>query len=232
MEGVTATGACKAFLECDHDRPVCKTACSSQEFCGTDCECHRSRDAAPDLVISRERLANEILFDAIDVSATSCSVAEACVGGTGLRRLLRFSVEAMNQGQADLNVPAPDARPDLFHFSTCHGHYHFEGFARYALLDMAGNPVLFGSKQAYCMEDTQRIADGPGVQCEKKYDCTNQGIQAGWSDLYGNALDCQWLDITDIAPGDYQLSVTVNPGHQFEETSFDNNTATVPVTIP
>ncbi|MSP60807.1 MAG: hypothetical protein EXR72_10790 [Myxococcales bacterium] len=62
--------------------------------------------------------------------------------------------------------------------------------------------------------------------------CDNQGIQAGWSDLYGNALDCQWLDVTGIPSGNYQLRVSLNPSHAFEEASFDNNTATVPVTIP
>ena len=40
----------------------------------------------------------------------------------------------------------------------------------------------------------------------KEYDCSNQGIQAGWSDLYGNSLDCQWLDVTDVPPGDYFLA--------------------------
>lgn len=65
------------------------------------------------------------------------------------------------------------------------------------------------------------------------HDRTARG-QAGlhhWSDLYGNALDCQWLDVTGFA-GTYQLRVTVNPARAFEEGSFDNNTTTVPVTIP
>lgn len=229
---VTATGACKAFTVCDHDQPTCKTACSSQEYCGTDCECHRARDPRPDLVIDEARLADEILFDTLEVNPASCAVAEACVNGTGLRRLLRFSVQAVNQGQADLRVPPPSNRPDLFDYSECHGHYHFQGFARYELLDAAGNVVLTGRKQAYCMEDTERVADGPGVACDKKYDCSNQGIQAGWSDIYGNALDCQWLDITELPAGDYALRVSVNPSRTFEEVSYDNNTATVPVTIP
>jgi len=162
-------------------------------------------------VVDEARLADEILFDTLEVSPASCAVAEACVNGTGLRRLLRFSVQAVNQGQADLRVPPPSNRPDLFDYSECHGHYHFQGFARYELLDGAGNVVLTGRKQAYCMEDTERVADGPGVACDKKYDCSNQGIQAGWSDIYGNALDCQWLDITGLPAGDYALRVSVNP---------------------
>jgi hypothetical protein len=99
------------------------------------------------------------------------------------------------------------------------------------LLDKDGNTVLTGRKQAYCMEDTQQIALGPNVGCSKLYTCEDQGIQAGWSDLYGNTLDCQWLDITNTPPGDYFIQVVLNPGRQFEEVSFDNNTAKVPVTI-
>jgi hypothetical protein len=229
---VTATGACKSFLACDHEKPVCKVACSSQEFCGTDCECHRLSESLGDLVVDQKRLRDEILFDNVTFSDSSCAIVENCVGGPGLRRLLRFSVEAVNQGNGTLTVPTPASRPDLFEFSPCHGHYHFKGFASYALLDLAGNVVLTGKKLAYCMEDTVQAIKGPQIACDKKYDCSTQGIQAGWSDLYGNALDCQWLDITGITPGAYQLSVTVNPSRTFQEVSFDNNTSVVPVTIP
>ena len=229
---VVATGACKSFAVCDHDRPTCKTACSSTEFCGTDCLCHRRRDLLPDLVVSRTRLRDEILFDEKSFSEASCAIVESCVNGPGLRKLLRFSVEAINQGQTTLTVPAPAQRPDLFEWSPCHGHYHFKGFASYALLDMNGAVVMRGKKLAYCMEDTIRAISGPQIGCSKKYDCSNQGIQPGWSDLYGNALDCQWLDITGVPAGQYQLSVTVNPSRLFEEISFDNNSAVVNVAIP
>ena len=226
------TGTCETFAACDHDAPTCEGGCPERSFCGTDCECHAIDDPLPDLVINEQRLADEILFDHVDVRESSCSYVEQCVGGLGDRRVLRFSVEAINQGQATLTVPPPEERPDLFQFSTCHGHYHFGGFASYELLDAAGRVVVTGRKQAYCMEDTIQVAQGPDVGCSKVYDCYNQGIQAGWSDLYGNTLDCQWLDITGIVPGNYQLQVSLNPNHSFQEVTFDNNTATVPVVIP
>jgi hypothetical protein len=229
---VPLTGACEAFAACDHDNPTCAGGCPARSFCGSDCACHSIDDPLPDLVINRERLADEILFDRINVRESSCSYVEQCVGGLGERRVLRFSVEAVNQGQATLTVPPPEERPDLFLFSACHGHYHFGGFARYELLDGAGNALVTGRKQAYCMEDTIQVAQGPDVGCSKVFDCYNQGIQAGWSDLYGNTLDCQWLDITDIPPGDYRLKVSLNPSRELEEITFDNNTAVVPVTIP
>lgn len=229
---VPANGQCQAFAICDHELPVCDPPCGAGQFCGTDCACHGVTDPMPDLVVNAQRLKDEILFDQIVVDEKSCAVAEGCVSGTGTRKLLRFSVEAVNQGQALLSVPPPPERPDLFKFSNCHGHYHFQGFATYGLLDKDGTEVLEGRKQAYCMEDTIQFHEGPNVACAKNHSCQDQGIQPGWSDLYGNALDCQWLDITDIPPGDYQIRVSVNPNRAFEEISLDNNTAVVPVTIP
>jgi hypothetical protein len=229
---VPATGTCEMFAACDHMHPTCPGGCPARSFCGTDCACHSIDDPLPDLVINEKRLASEILFDHVNVRGSSCSLVEQCVGGLGDRRVLRFSVEAINQGQATLMMPPPDQRPDLFQFSTCHGHYHFSGFASYELLDVQGHVLALGRKQSYCMEDTVQVTQGPEVGCSKIYDCYNQGIQAGWSDLYGNALDCQWLDITDIAPGNYQLKVSLNPNQAFQEVTFDNNTAIVPVTIP
>jgi hypothetical protein len=229
---VLATGLCQSFPECNHMKPSCSPGCGESEFCGTDCACHPVNGPLPDLVVDAQRLKNEILFDNVFVTENSCARVEECVTGTGNRRVLRFSVEAINQGFATMTVPPPADRPDLFTFSPCHGHFHFSGFASYALLDTQGRTVLNGRKQAYCMEDTQRVVEGPSVQCSKEFNCDNQGIQRGWSDLYGNTLDCQWLDITDVQPGQYQIQVTLNPARALQELTLDNNTAIVPVTIP
>jgi hypothetical protein len=229
---VPATGTCETFAQCDNMRPTCSPGCGPGEFCGTDCACHAVTASLPDLIVDSNRLKDEILFDTVFVTENSCARVEECVTGTGARRVLRFSVEAINQGFETVTVPPPADRPDLFTFSPCHGHFHFSGFAFYALLNGKGETVLTGRKQAYCMEDTQRISVGPQVPCSKQYNCETQGIQRGWSDLYGNTLDCQWLDITGVAPGDYQLKVVLNPARSFQEVSLDNNTAIVPVTIP
>ncbi|MDY7225460.1 lysyl oxidase family protein [Hyalangium rubrum] len=229
---VPLTGKCETFAKCDHLRPTCEPGCGEGQFCGSDCQCHGVRAPLPDLMVDEARLKDEILFDTVFVTENSCAKVEECVSGTGARRVLRFSVEAVNQGFATLTVPQPAERPDLFTLSPCHGHYHFSGFASYALLDGQGRTVLNGRKQAYCMEDTQRVAMGPDVPCSKRFNCDNQGIQRGWSDLYGNTLDCQWLDITDVPPGDYRLQVTLNPTRAFQELTLDNNTTSVPVTIP
>lgn len=229
---VDHVGVCKAFWQCDHMKPTCPQPCASGEYCGTDCACHKVSSKKPDLIVAEQRLRDEIVFERREFRDGSCAIIEGCVAGPGSRRLLRFTVEAANQGLAAFEPPAPKSRPDLFQFSPCHNHWHFLGFALYELVDLQGNVVLTGRKQAYCMEDTVQYFSSPSVPCSTKYSCDNQGVQPGWSDIYSNDLDCQWLDITDITPGTYKLRVAVNPSRFFDEVTFDNNVTEVTVEIP
>lgn len=160
-------------------------------------------------------------------SVGHCAIAEGCAQ-PGVRTLLRFATETWNVGEADLVLGDP-CNNELFHFHDCHGHYHMEDYADYRLVDDQ-SIVLMGFKSSFCLLDSVRI--DPCASLVAVYNCTNQGLQVGWGDRYGAWLDCQWIDITGVAGGDYTLEIEVNPELILEESDYTNNVASVPVTIP
>ncbi|MCX4242765.1 lysyl oxidase family protein [Paraliomyxa miuraensis] len=187
---------------------------------------------APDLFVESEGI--DVYEDDQFFLDNSCEILEGCVPEPGWRRLLRFDTRTPNAGSRDLALGVPSNHPDLFHWSECHGHYHFDGYAYYDLLDGMGNVVATGHKQAFCLLDWSPWAwnDFGG-----DYTCSNQGISLGWEDVYGSYLDCQYVDITDVPPGDYVLRVSVNQPlpeaavAPLIERDYDNNVLEVPVTI-
>lgn len=187
----------------------------------------------PDLSVDEARAASTARVVWQYFTPTDCAVVEECIVSPGWRRLLRFDTYTPNVGTGDFHMGPPEAHPELFQYSMCHMHYHFNGYAQYTLLDSGGAQVAEGHKQAFCLEDYEPDTSSAPPQ----YDCNNQGISVGWGDLYGSYLDCQWIDVTDVAPGDYTLRIDINGGaaattHLITEISYDNNTASAHITIP
>jgi hypothetical protein len=147
---------------------------------------------------------------------------------------MRFTVGTPNIGARDLVMGIPANNPELYHYSECHDHYHFDEFARYELR-ADGEVVTRGHKQAFCMLDTISWAWPNALP---QFDCANQGISRGFTDVYESDLPCQWIDVTDVPPGDYKLFISLNnprPGSLLpvlSERDYSNNTLEVPVTIP
>ena len=189
----------------------------------------QAQEGLPDLTIDANRLQSSVVFQLKTFSKNSCAVQEGCVSGTGKRTLMRFSTTTPNIGAADLELGAPATHPELFTYSACHGHFHFEGYASYELLNQAGNVLVVGRKQAFCLLDFEKWDSNAGPP---RFTCSYQGISAGWADTYGSHLDCQWLDITGVPPGQYWLRVTIDPQRRLKDANFSNNSAKVPVTIP
>lgn len=156
--------------------------------------------------------------------------SEMCAGGPGIRKLLRFDVKVDNRGDEDLVIGDPRDLPNLFEYSACHGHYHFSQASRYELLDGSGTVIATGRKQGFCLEDTNPLS--PATQHPRRFNCEFQGISVGYADVYPAELDCQWIDITDVAPGDYTLHVVWNPEGLLSEATRDNNEGFVAVNIP
>jgi hypothetical protein len=185
-------------------------------------------DYLPDLIVVGSQMTDPPSIQLRNFGPDDPSVAEGCVVGPGQRRILKFDTVSGNTGNLDVYAGVPGPDNPAFTWSPAHGHYHVAGFAEYRL-ENAGGTVVTGHKQAFCLMDSLQITGDAGPA---KYDCDNQGISAGWSDVYGRYLDCQWIDITNVAAGDYTLAIEINPQQIFDESDLTNNVWTTAVTIP
>lgn len=180
----------------------------------------------PDLVVNAAALNPYITTQTFGPNA--CEIQEGTITA-GTKKLLRFTTQSQNLGGADLVLGNPANSP-LFEWGACHGHYHFRGFAQYRLLDTTGSVVRTGKKVGFCLMDITRINSGANPAA--RYNCSNQGIQAGWADVYSANLSGQWIDITGLPAGNYVLEVTMDPMNLIDEADESNNQGRVNVTIP
>ncbi|WP_437877817.1 lysyl oxidase family protein [Sorangium sp. So ce513] len=226
-ERPTAAALCASDADCAAGETCCLAG-----FMGT-CARLDAGEACPlpDLTVSADVAQASMSIRHEIFPVDSCAIVEGCVGSAGDRRLMRFSTETPNIGEADMILGDPTLVSSGFEFSACHAHYHFNGYARYELLDTTGAVVATGHKQAFCLLDSSPIGV-PGAPTAPRYHCGFQGIQRGWSDVYHASLDCQWVDITGVAAGDYLLRISINHDRTLPESNYDNNTVEIPVTIP
>ncbi|XP_036377454.1 lysyl oxidase-like 5a [Megalops cyprinoides] len=186
------------------------------------------QNGLPDLVPDPYYIQAATYIQRLQMYALRCAAEENCLARSAYkpsvrdinyRVLLRFPQRVKNQGTADFLPVRPRHQ---WEWHSCHQHYHsMEAFSNYDLLDVStGRKVAEGHKASFCLEDT---SCDPGFR--RRYACTahTQGLGPGCYDTYNANIDCQWIDITDVPPGNYILKVTVNPNFQVQESDFSNN---------
>jgi hypothetical protein len=192
----------------------------------------------PDLVVDAAKLASSWVISDEYLSPNLCSVHEGDVP-PGDRRLLRFTVTTPNIGDADVFIGDPRRHIDpngdgnysdsdgLYILDGCHGHFHFQNYAKYEMYpvnpDGSLGTVVKARKRGFCMIDTTPFSNSSGQPKEKVYySCGtpsiagNQGISVGYADTYVKQLAGQYFVLDDerepVPPGQYILRITVNPG--------------------
>ncbi|XP_027870303.1 lysyl oxidase homolog 1 [Xiphophorus couchianus] len=182
----------------------------------------------PDLVPDPNYVQASTYIQRAHMYSLRCAAEEKCLSSSAyrpettdydVRVLLRFPQRVKNKGTADF---MPNRPRHTWEWHSCHQHYHsMDEFSHYDLLEVGtGRKVAEGHKASFCLEDTT---------CDfghlKRYACTShtQGLSPGCYDTYNADIDCQWIDITDIKPGNYILKLVVNPKFLVLESDFTNN---------
>ncbi len=222
------------------DGDACVDECVPEERQGIDATCcpvgsrwypEANACLLGDIALDLGRLSSSVVFEVKNIGPDSCELYEGCVNEPGRRRLLRFDTTTPNLGQGDLFMGDPNLSAEAFEYSPCHEHFHLNSYAAYELVDEQGAVVAPGHKQAFCLMDFEPYAAGVTFR-DAQYDCGYQGIGVGFADTYDSYLDCQFVDITDVAPGVYFLKVELNYEGLLAESDYTNNTGTVRVVVP
>jgi hypothetical protein len=173
------------------------------------------------------------------------------------RDLLRFSTAVANIGQGAMELRGGAVLPNgnqqvyqrvfkegggftdslvgEFTYHATHQHIHFDGYAVYNLRqalvdDGVGDVVATGGKVSFCLLDVTRY-DSSAPSARYQTCGQNQGISVGWADIYDDSLPDQWIDVTDVADGEYWLEADIDPENRLRESNESNNIARVRVSV-
>jgi hypothetical protein len=126
--------------------------------------------------------------------------------------------------------------------SETHQHWHLLRFDRYSLLDAGGARTLRRDrKTGFCLGDrydarpTERLPGDPGRpvltgECGRGRPglrSIQQGISVGYGDDYDPILEGQYLDVTRLPAGRYELLHRANTDRRVRETDYENNAASI-----
>lgn len=130
-------------------------------------------------------------------------------------------------------------------FHAVHDHYHVAGLVAFALRPVLAdgavdtNATAVGGKTGFCLFDGTPGSDDPAsARTYRRWNCraldnpgVGMGISPGWVDRYNWTLADQFLEVSHVPDGDYELTVVADPGRAILESSVANNAATVRLRI-
>ncbi|MGH2919018.1 MAG: lysyl oxidase family protein, partial [Solirubrobacteraceae bacterium] len=143
-------------------------------------------------------------------------------------------------GYADLvNSPTPRV---IFEPADGHNHWHLRNVMRYSLYTAnRASQAAPSQKVGFCLVDSQIVEAPPGTPAVYKTSLNNfcgqneplvastyMGISAGFRDYYNRMLAFQWIDVSDVAPGQYWLRADTDPDGVIKESNEVNSGSFAP----
>jgi lysyl oxidase len=136
-------------------------------------------------------------------------------------------------GSSDItHAPAPSL---IYETNDEHEHWHLMHAMRYSLWSKDRSvEVAPVQKVGFCLEDSQSIEPwAPGRRYTSQTDnfcgwkspnkrTVYMGVSAGWRDVYDSSLAFQWVDISDVPPGEYWLRADADPNGVIAESNEVN----------
>ncbi|MEC3976576.1 lysyl oxidase family protein [Amycolatopsis sp. H20-H5] len=149
----------------------------------------------------------------------------------------------------------PTANSTYYEPAKMHQHWHLMGFEHFELRAPGGGVVAADRKNGFCLGDRYHTADADTLPHAVRNDNTPQGllgqglagnmcsmhnpdalkvvegISVGRGDDYTYDVDFQWLDITSVPSGTYDVVNTVNADHTLLESNYENNSSSIAISV-
>src|SRR5271165_3120044 len=135
------------------------------------------------------------------------------------------------------HIDEPSTGEMVYVSADGHHHWHLQRVASYSLWNAAKSAETAPSqKVGFCLVDSEHVepAIGPGNPvysdrvppfqnfCERyRPNATKlyEGISPGWRDRYPSSVAFQWVNVSNVLPGEYWLREDVNPLGVIKEAS-------------
>src|SRR5919198_1974908 len=131
-----------------------------------------------------------------------------------------------------------------YNVNPSHSHWHLLPFERYELRTLGGKQIVRDHKSGFCLSNDYRSplpTLGPGAaQPSQGSECAKdkpralgvlERIAVGWGDIYVPAKEGQAIDISGVAPGDYDLVHRVNVARVLREARYSNDDASMRIRL-
>jgi Lysyl oxidase len=131
-----------------------------------------------------------------------------------------------------------------YNIDPTHQHWHLKPFEQYELRTLDGQRIVRDHKSGFCLT-SDHISELPtlgprGTRLIGRNRCglnapkarrVVEGTAVGYGDIYPPIKEGQYLDVTGVPPGDYDLVNRVNVGRKIREVNYANDAASLRIRL-